>query len=80
MLRGTGSACNHARRNDRGGALHVAQIGNLLFRRLAVGGVGSVGRPRIANPRHSRLPVCATIPLRSAEAKRVDVQRFAFSA
>ena len=33
----------------------VAQIGNLLFRRLAVG-----RRQRITNPRHSRLPVCAT--------------------
>src|SRR5881396_2252891 len=33
----------------------VAQIGNLLFRRLAVG-----RRRRITNPRHSRLPVCAT--------------------
>src|SRR2546426_7229214 len=33
----------------------VAQIGNLLFRRLAVG-----RRRRITNPRHSRLAVCAT--------------------
>ena len=34
----------------------VAQIVNLLFRRLAVGeGL------RIANPRHGRLPVCATL-------------------
>lgn len=36
----------------------VAQIGNLLYRRLTVG-----GRLRIANPRHGRLTVCATVAL-----------------
>ena len=41
---------------------HVAQIGNLLFRRLAVGGRGNRhAHLRIANPRHSRLSVCATL-------------------
>jgi len=40
----------------------VAQIGNLLFRRLAVGRAGRGSRGwRIANPRHSRLPACATV-------------------
>ena len=50
----------------------VAQTGSLLFRRLAAGGVQSMPalgifgmssqrrRPRIANSRHRRLPVCAT--------------------
>ena len=41
----------------------VAQVGNLLCRRLAVGGAAPRWpRLRIANPRHSRLPVCATRP------------------
>ncbi len=45
----------------------VAQVGNLLCRRLVVGGSFSCwGRLRIGNPRHSRLPVCATSPLRAS--------------
>ena len=39
----------------------VAQAGSLLCRRLVVGGATTHWqRLRIANPRHSRLPVCAT--------------------
>ena len=38
----------------------VAQIGNLLFRRLAVGSHQTHQALRVANPRHSRLPVGAT--------------------
>ena len=42
----------------------VAQVGNLLYRRLAVGRSSPhFQRLRIANPRYSRLPVCATLPL-----------------
>jgi hypothetical protein len=45
----------------------VAQIGNLLSHRLVVGSAfvqpsasGAARAPRIANPRYSRLPACAT--------------------
>ena len=38
----------------------VAQVGNLLCRRLRVGGRSNVEPLRIANPRYGRLPVCAT--------------------
>ncbi len=42
-------------------ASDVAQIGNLLYRRLAVGKpVIARVHPQITNLRHSRLPVCAT--------------------
>src|SRR5579872_2768293 len=40
----------------------VAQVGNLLYRRLVVGRAPAPSeRLRIANPRYSRLPVCATV-------------------
>jgi hypothetical protein len=40
----------------------VAQVGNLLYRRLAVGWLQKPSRAlRITNPRYSRLPVCATV-------------------
>ena len=48
----------------------VAQVGNLLCRRLAVGRNSNLEPLRITNPRYSRLPVCATpsksmVPMRS---------------
>ena len=40
---------------------HVAQVGNLPYRRLAVGKRSKLMGLRITNPRYGRLPVCATI-------------------
>jgi hypothetical protein len=39
----------------------VAQVGNLLCRRLAVGWMPVFQNLRITNPRYGRLPVCATV-------------------
>jgi hypothetical protein len=47
--------------NRHTSAALVAQIANLLFRRLAVGGAPATSSvSRISNPRHGRLPACAT--------------------
>ncbi|PWU12726.1 MAG: hypothetical protein C5B50_20905 [Verrucomicrobia bacterium] len=58
----------------------VAQVSNLLYRRLPVGWPGKfwallelAARVRIGNPRYSRLEICATFPRLYASRKTVTL-------
>ena len=58
----------HSQRPARELQPPVAQVVNLLYRRLAVGRALAPSRGlRIANPRYSRLPVCATVQRAGAQ-------------